>query len=296
MVRQQASVWTYVTRTPPPSGSGNPLGKCLFCPKQATQHAAAWWPHLRDCAGSSTLTQRQQRALAEAKVTAKAQLDAAAAAASKKQAQLAATAAAQAAAAEAGDGDSEGEGGLAGTTLGRAFANTAAAKADAAVARCFFANALPLRIVDDKYFREMCTALRDTSSSYLPPPRQKLSANKGLLQQEVKSLKRKQDQLIQQDKDKYGLTIVSDGFTDAASRPLINVVLLSPKGEYFVEAVDTSGNKKTMAYVAEQVRVEVVNLCACSNLKAIESRTACCYGYGAHVYRILVSSCHTVAA
>jgi hypothetical protein len=249
MVREQADVWVYVDRTAPPGGSGNPIGQCLFCPKTATQNAAAWWPHLAACKGSDTLSESQKKSLAEAKAKAKAQLESATVKARNQKAQKSAAAAA------AAQEDAEG-GGAASTAIGRAFANTRGQHADAAIARCIFANGLPLRLADDRFFREMISAVQATKSSYVPPHRQKLSAKDGLLQAEVKSLKRKQEHLIEQDKEKYGLTIVSDGFTDAVRRPLLNVVLVSPKGEYFMEAIDTSGDKKTMPYIAEKVRAE----------------------------------------
>jgi hypothetical protein len=198
--------------------------------------------------GSDTLSESQKKSLAEAKAKAKAQLESAAVKARNQKAQ-------KSAAAAAAQEDAEG-GGAASTAIGRAFANTRGQHADAAIARCIFANGLPLRLADDRFFREMISAVQATKSSYVPPHRQKLSAKDGLLQAEVKSLKRKQEHLIEQDKEKYGLTIVSDGFTDAVRRPLLNVVLVSPKGEYFVEAIDTSGDKKTMPYIAEKVRAE----------------------------------------
>jgi Protein of unknown function (DUF 659) len=46
---------------------------------------------------------------------------------------------------------------------------------------------------------------------------------------------------------------VSDGWTDANRRPLINVQLVSPAGELFMEAIDTSGNTENMQYIAQQV-------------------------------------------
>lgn len=47
-----------------------------------------------------------------------------------------------------------------------------------------------------------------------------------------------------------GVTICSDGWSDAASRPLLNVLAVNPKGAKFVTAIDTSGKQKTAAYIA----------------------------------------------
>jgi hypothetical protein len=278
MVRQESEAWRFVSRMQTSKGGGNPRGRCNFCSKEATINAGAWFTHLKCCPGSGTLDERQAAALAEAKTIAGKELDAVLAKQRRKQAQNEATAAAAAAAVnvdtdegelDAAGGGGGGGGSAAGSAgagssatghsvmygpLASAFANTEAYKADKAIARCFFANGLPLRLADDKFFKEMVKAIQNTKASYVPPHRHKLTQKDGLLAKETAALKRKQDQLLQQDKDKYGLTIVSDGFTDAARRPLINVVLLSPRGEYFVEAIDTSGQKKTMEYIAEKVR------------------------------------------
>jgi hypothetical protein len=277
MVRQESEVWRFVDRQA--RASGNPKGDCKFCGHTATINAGAWWHHLNTCTPApDTLTLRQQASLSEAKRLARKELAAATAKLNRKQAQLTTVAAAAAradelgAGADGGGGSSSGGGGsgtnLANTQIGAAFARTGSQAADEAIARCFFVNGLPLRLADDKYFRDMITAVQATKSCYVPPHRQKLTQKNGLLEQEIGSLKRKQEVLIAQDKDKYGLTIVSDGFTDAARRPLLNVVLLSPKGEYFVEAIDSSGHKKTMQYVADKVRLQVqcchsVRLVAC---------------------------------
>ena len=44
--------------------------------------------------------------------------------------------------------------------------------------------------------------------------------------------------------------LVSDGWTDATGRPLLNFILLDPKGPKFLKAVDISGNKKNAEYLA----------------------------------------------
>jgi Protein of unknown function (DUF 659) len=46
---------------------------------------------------------------------------------------------------------------------------------------------------------------------------------------------------------------VSDGWTDAKRRPWITGLLISPAGELFMEAIDTSGNTENMHYIAQQV-------------------------------------------
>ena len=47
--------------------------------------------------------------------------------------------------------------------------------------------------------------------------------------------------------------LVSDGWHDEQCRPLINYVLVSPKGAKFVKAVDASGHKKDAEFLADNL-------------------------------------------
>jgi hypothetical protein len=50
-----------------------------------------------------------------------------------------------------------------------------------------------------------------------------------------------------------GATITSDGWSDVRKRPLLNLLVVSPKGEMFLKAVDTGGETKDAVYIAEQL-------------------------------------------
>jgi hypothetical protein len=47
-----------------------------------------------------------------------------------------------------------------------------------------------------------------------------------------------------------GATITSDGWSDVRRRPLLNLLVVSPKGEMFFKVVDTRGETKDAAYIA----------------------------------------------
>ena len=55
-----------------------------------------------------------------------------------------------------------------------------------------------------------------------------------------------------------GFVLSSDGWTDAQSRPLLNFMLMTPKGIKFLRALDTSGQEKTGEYIANKMS-EVIN-------------------------------------
>jgi hypothetical protein len=50
-----------------------------------------------------------------------------------------------------------------------------------------------------------------------------------------------------------GATITSDEWSDVRRRPLLNLLVVSPKGEMFLKAVDMGGETKDAAYIAEQL-------------------------------------------
>ncbi len=50
-----------------------------------------------------------------------------------------------------------------------------------------------------------------------------------------------------------GATITNDGWFDVRKPPLLNLLVISPKGEMFLKAVDTGGETKDAAYIAGQL-------------------------------------------
>lgn len=48
-----------------------------------------------------------------------------------------------------------------------------------------------------------------------------------------------------------GMTICTDGWSDAQNRPILNALAVCPKGAMFLDAVDTSGKVKSAEYIAE---------------------------------------------
>ena len=70
-----------------------------------------------------------------------------------------------------------------------------------------------------------------------------------LLDQEVKGI---DDQLkpIRDSRIETGVSIVLDGWKDARNRPLINVLVVSPKGAMFLKSVDCEGEFKDGQFIA----------------------------------------------
>ena len=52
----------------------------------------------------------------------------------------------------------------------------------------------------------------------------------------------------------YGVSLCSDGWDNVVHRPLMNIMLSSPASDIFLGLVDTSGNKETKEYIAEELK------------------------------------------
>jgi hypothetical protein len=52
----------------------------------------------------------------------------------------------------------------------------------------------------------------------------------------------------------YGATICMDGWDNVTHRPLMNVMLSCPTGDIFLGSIDTTGNKKTKAYITTELK------------------------------------------
>jgi hypothetical protein len=52
----------------------------------------------------------------------------------------------------------------------------------------------------------------------------------------------------------YSATICTDGWDNVTRRPLMNVMLSCPMGDIFLGSIDTTGNKKTKAYIATELK------------------------------------------
>ena len=62
--------------------------------------------------------------------------------------------------------------------------------------------------------------------------------------------------------EKYGFSILSDGWSDLKKRGLINIMVSSPLGTYFVRAVDSaqSGKKTSAAFIYSHIRQAILEV------------------------------------
>ncbi|XP_059073592.1 uncharacterized protein LOC131855961 [Cryptomeria japonica] len=131
--------------------------------------------------------------------------------------------------------------------IGRMFDAIDRKNVDAAIGRLFFGCGMPFNIARSPLWKEAMRMVNNAPKGYVPPSYEKLRTI--VLDDEKKHIEERLTDV--RDSWSYtGVSIVSDGWTDIARRPLINILVCSPKGIMFMKSHDTSGHVKDTTYIA----------------------------------------------
>jgi hypothetical protein len=140
-------------------------------------------------------------------------------------------------------------------------------------------KAMPLDIFDDPCFREAIVLtvkcggkLMGAHQEVLIPKRKKITDK--ILPKVDKELDEKIKGRMQAVLELTGATIISDGWSSCANRPILNALAASPLGTYFIKADDTSGHTKDAGYVAKFTN-KVIDDFGPSNVTAVCMDGAC---------------------
>eukprot|EP01018_Ginkgo_biloba_P039022 Gb_40496 [translate_table: standard] len=117
---------------------------------------------------------------------------------------------------------------------------------DSRVARCICACGISFNVVCSPYWQDMVRAINDGPKGYKTPSFEKVRTT--LLIKE-KSLVEQSIEPIRASWQTTGVSIVSDGWTNARTRPLINVIVVCPKGSMFLNAVNCNGELKDTTFI-----------------------------------------------
>ena len=149
---------------------------------------------------------------------------------------------------------------------------------DALIARLFYSCGLSFNIARSPYYREAFKfAANHNLSGYVPPSYNKLRTT--LLKQErthVETLLSRTKSVWQE----KGVTICSDGWTDAQRRPLINFIAVSETSPIFLRALNAQGEEKTKEYIADKLVAVVEEVGAKNVVQIITDNAANCKGAG----------------
>eukprot|EP01018_Ginkgo_biloba_P031711 Gb_09714 [translate_table: standard] len=116
----------------------------------------------------------------------------------------------------------------------------------------------------------MVRATNDGSKGYKTPSFEKvrttlLTKEKSLVEQSIKS--------IRPSWRTTGVSIVSDGWTDARNMPLINVITVCSKGSMFLNAVDCNGELKDATFIAN-ILIDAIESIGPSNVVQVTTDNA----------------------
>ncbi|XP_020271472.1 uncharacterized protein LOC109846637 [Asparagus officinalis] len=114
------------------------------------------------------------------------------------------------------------------------------------IGRCIFANGLSFNLLSSPYWREMVDVIGKFGPGLKQPSPYEIRTR--VLKKEVEGI----DSIKAKHKaawEKYGCTIMSDGWSDKKSRSLINFLVNSPEGTFFYKSIDASTHIKNGEYL-----------------------------------------------
>eukprot|EP01018_Ginkgo_biloba_P033313 Gb_18641 [translate_table: standard] len=116
----------------------------------------------------------------------------------------------------------------------------------------------------------MVRAINDGPNGYKSPSLKKVRTT--LLTKE-KSLMEQTIEPIRASWRKIGVSIVSNEWTDARNRPLINVIVVCPKGSMFLNVVDCNGELKDATFIAN-ILIDAIESVGPSNVVQVITNNA----------------------
>jgi hypothetical protein len=108
---------------------------------------------------------------------------------------------------------------------------------DDRVAREIYACGIPFNVVWSPYWQDMLGEINDDPKGYMGPNFEKVHTT--LLWKE-KLMVEKVLESVRSCWSGNGVSIISNGWIDTTNRPLVNIIVMSPSGSYFLRAIDAS--------------------------------------------------------
>jgi len=145
-------------------------------------------------------------------------------------------------------------------------------------------NAIPLSFFDDQSVRNAmsitakCGSRLSVGGQVQVPKRKKITEK--ILPKFDQDLDAKIRGRMQGVLPTTGATIISDGWSSCANRPVINALAASPTGTYFIKAVDTSGETKDATFIANFI-IDVIKEFGPDKVTAVCMDGACLSSFAA---------------
>jgi hypothetical protein len=162
-------------------------------------------------------------------------------------------------------------------TLKAAFGKQDKSKVDGLWGRAFYGNGLSFRLINDPHFKVAVEATADFGENYKLPSLVFLRTT--LLDKEKVSVAAELKSFMVSAWSSKA-TITSDGWLDTRNRLLFNLLMVTPKGEKFLESVDTSGDTKDANFIAQVVGKAIEDVGAKIVVQVHMDSVAVCKGAG----------------
>ena len=119
----------------------------------------------------------------------------------------------------------------------------------------FYEANVAFNVVRHSVFMKAVNSTANAGFDYNPPFYHAMQTTH--IKTREKEIKAKIDERTKTSINLYGATICSDGWDNVNCRPLMNVMLVCPAGDVSLGLVNTAGEKKTMGYIATQVKIYI---------------------------------------
>eukprot|EP01018_Ginkgo_biloba_P002088 Gb_15569 [translate_table: standard] len=119
---------------------------------------------------------------------------------------------------------------------------------DLAMARFFFVIGISFNVVQSPYYDKMVRAINGAPRGYKPHDFEKLRTT--LVDKEKARVEEEMGPLTHA-WTIDGCSIVMDGWTDVHNRPLLNIIVSSKLGPYFLKAIDCSEQEKNTIFLRD---------------------------------------------
>ncbi|WIA20432.1 hypothetical protein OEZ85_004845 [Tetradesmus obliquus] len=128
----------------------------------------------------------------------------------------------------------------------RAFKLAQSSAADKAIMKFFACEGIPFNKARGVWWREMISAVATAGPGYVPPA---YNAMRSTLLDNLKSSTESELLLFDMRSKDTMVSLCSDGWTDVAKHPLLNVLAVNPIGAKFLTAINTEGEVKSGLYI-----------------------------------------------
>ncbi|ERN18979.1 hypothetical protein AMTR_s00194p00028230 [Amborella trichopoda] len=118
---------------------------------------------------------------------------------------------------------------------------------DAAIARCYYAHGIPFNVVKPQ-FQGMLYAINNAAKGYVPPKYERLRTS--LLDKE-RSRNDSPLNALRNEWPTYGVSIISNGWSNVKNQSLMNIMVVSGGKAMFVNGYDCSESEHTSQNIAD---------------------------------------------